>query len=290
VATLAIVLIGKPLAAVTIVLLLRYPFRVALAVAVALAQIGEFSFILAALGRELDILSNVESNALIAAAIVSISLNPILYRLLDASETWVKRQPRLWAWLNTRTRSMALSKAPSMTEQDASQYEAIVVGYGPVGRTLVRLLQENEITPTVIEMNMDTVERLRDDAIRAVYGDGTHTETMIEARAQHAMVFILSSSGMRGSDEAIRLVREVNPSIRVFARATYLREVPLLRRAGADVVFTGEGEIALTMTEFLLRQLGATGEQIERQKERVRDELFGNSLAIEILLPPPRRV
>jgi CPA2 family monovalent cation:H+ antiporter-2 len=290
VATLGIVLLGKPLAALTIVLLLRYPLRVAFAVAVALAQIGEFSFILAAQGRELGILETAPTNALIAAAIASISLNPILYRFIDAFEAWAKRRPGLWKWLNSQANSHALKQVDRRIDDVGDPgYEAIVVGYGPVGRTLVRLLQENEITPTVIELNLDTVQRLRDDNIRAVYGDGTHKETMIEARANRAMVFILSSSGMRGSDEAIRLVRDVNPSIRVVARATYLREVPALRRAGADVVFTGEGEVALTMTEYLLRQLGATGEQVERQKERVRDELFGNSLAIEILMPPPLR-
>ena len=85
-----------------------------------------------------------------------------------------------------------------------------------------------------------------------------------------------------------RLAREANPQIRVFARATYLREVPALRRAGADVVFAGEGEVALTMTEFLLRQLGASAEQIDRERDRIRAELFGSPLTIEILLPPPQ--
>src|SRR4029079_6990790 len=71
------------------------------------------------------------------------------------------------------------------------------------------------------------------------------------------------------------------------ARAAYLREIPALRKAGADVVFSGEGEGALTMTEFLLRHLGATEEQIERQRQRIRDELFGTPLAMELLVPLP---
>ena len=97
-ATLGIVLLGKPIAALVIVLLLRDPLRVALA----LAQIGEFSFILAALGRELGLLPENAINAIIAAAIVSISLNPVLYRLIDAMEDRAKHWPRLWFWLNTR--------------------------------------------------------------------------------------------------------------------------------------------------------------------------------------------
>src|SRR5262249_23504549 len=96
--TLAIVLVGKPLAALVIVVVLRYPLRIALSVAVALAQIGEFSFILAKLGRELDILSADANSAIIAAAIFSISLNPILYRLIDAMEERTRRSPRLKKW------------------------------------------------------------------------------------------------------------------------------------------------------------------------------------------------
>src|SRR5262249_33096640 len=98
-ATLGIVLLGKPLATLGIVLALGYPARAALAVAVALAQIGEFSFILAALGKGLGVLPDAATNALVAAAIVSISLNPILYRLVDPLESGLARNPRLWRWL-----------------------------------------------------------------------------------------------------------------------------------------------------------------------------------------------
>ncbi|MDZ4688055.1 MAG: NAD-binding protein, partial [Planctomycetaceae bacterium] len=277
-ATLGVILIGKPLAAFAIVLYLRSPLRLALSVAVALAQIGEFSFILAALGEELHILPEAATNALIAAAIISISLNPILYRLIGYFEAEAKRRPRLWAWLNARSKAGLADSSSSATTMEANPRDsAIVVGYGPVGRTLVRLLQQNEIEPVVIELNLETVHRLRAQGLRAVYGDCTHQETVQEAGAKNAVAFLLTSSGMHGSEEAIRQVREANPNIRVFARATYLREVPELRNAGADVVFSGEGEVALTMTEFVLRQLGATDEQIDREKDRIRAELFGGA-------------
>lgn len=103
---------------------------------------------------------------------------------------------------------------------------------------------------------------------------------------ERAIVFILSSAGMHGSKEAIRLVREANPGIRVFARTNHLREVPPLRRAGADAVFAGEGEVALAMTEFLVGQLGATEEQIDRETNRIRNELFGAPQTVDSLLPP----
>lgn len=285
-ATLAIILIAKPLSALAIVLLLRYPLRVGLSVAVALAQIGEFSFILATLGQELKIFSPELLNALIAAAILSISLNPLIYRTIDWVEGIAKKSPRLWRLLNAPMK-FALPIQIHQHDDAGGRDQAIVVGYGPVGRTLCRLLQENDIEPAVIDLNLNTVRRLREDGMRAFYGDATHKETMHEAGAKDAIVFILSSAGMHGSDEAIRLAREANPNIRVFARANYLREVPLLQHAGADVVFSSEGEIAIAMNESLLRQLGATEEQIDRQTERTREELFGSPMMIELLAPPP---
>jgi len=270
-ATLGIILVGKPFAALTIVLLLGRPLRVALSVAAALAQIGEFSFILAALGRELGILTEKATSALIAAAIVSISLNPVLYRLTNILEAGARRSPLLRRWLGAR-KAGRLAAEPA--DDLGPRNEAIVVGYGPVGRTLVRLLQENAVQPTVVELNRDTARRLRADGMRAVYGDATHKETLIEAGAIRAGFLVLSSAGMRGSEETIRLAREANPKIQVFARAAYLQEVPALRRAGAHAAFAGEGEVALAMTEFLLLRLGATAEQIDREKGRVRTDLF----------------
>ncbi|HEX5106196.1 MAG TPA: cation:proton antiporter [Pirellulaceae bacterium] len=286
-ATVGTVLVGKPLAALVIVLLLKYPLRVALAVSVALAQIGEFSFILATLGTELHILPAAAMNTLVAAAIVSISINPALYRLIDLMESRAKRSPRLWRLLSGRSSEALQASATAHLQEPQGQ--VIVVGYGPVGRTLVRLLLENDIPPTVVELNMDTVRRLRDEGLRAVYGDAAHKETLIAAGIEQAAALLLTSSAVHGADEAIRVARECNPAIRVLARAGYLREVPTLRRAGADAVFSGEGEVALTMTEFMLRQLGATAEQIDRARDRIRNELFGTPQTVELLLPLPHQ-
>jgi CPA2 family monovalent cation:H+ antiporter-2 len=288
-ATLAIILIGKPLAAFVIVVLLKYPVRVALSVAVALAQIGEFSFILAAMASQLSLLTDDAANALIPAALVSISLNPILFRLVRPIENALQRHPGLWRWLSPAPTVTLPNASPASSAEEVPQRgQAVVVGYGPVGRTLVRLLRESGVEPTVIELNFDTVQRLREDGIAAVYGDATHLETIKEAGVERALVFILSSAGMRGSEEVIRLVREANPGIRVFARANYLREAPALRKSGADVVFAGEGEVALSMTESLLRYLGATDEQLDREEDRIRKDLFGTPFTLDILLPPPQ--
>lgn len=270
-ATLAIVLVGKPVAALGLVVLMKYPFRVALSVAVALAQIGEFSFILATMGRQLKILPDGASNIIVTAAIVSITINPLLYGLVDPIEAWVRRLP----WLARFIRQQAPVEATaSPADRRASRYRAVVVGYGPVGQTVARLMRENEIEPTVIELNLETVQKLRSEGIRAVYGDASHAETLKEAGVADAAVLILSSSSVRAGRELVREARQLNPRLRVLARTAYLREQPELRAAGADEVFAGEGEVALSMTEHILHELGATPEQIERESKRIRDELF----------------
>ncbi len=271
-ATLGIILIGKPLAALGLVLVMKYPLRVGLSVAVALAQIGEFSFILATMGRQLDLLPPEASNILVAGAILSITINPMLYRWVDPVETWIRRQ----SWLNRLVRSQAPAESAAVPADPhrSSRHRAVIVGYGPVGRTVARLMRANDIEPTVVDLNLETVQQLRGEGFAAVYGDASHLETMKEAGVADARFLILSASSIRAGSEIVRHARQLNPRLEVLARTAYLREQPELRAVGADEVFAGEGEVALSMTEHILRELGATEEQIDRESERIRSELF----------------
>ncbi len=278
-ATLAVVMLGTPVATCAVVLLLGRPVRSAVGMGLALAQIGEFSFILAGLGKALGALPDEAVQAIVAAAIVSISVNPLVYRLAGPVDRWVASRPRLARRLVARTR---LEKAQVTAAEKAlvdPRYRAVVVGYGPVGRTLVRLLRENGVEPTVIEMNVETVRRLRTEGVTAVYGDANHPETLKAAGIALAGTLFLTSSGLTGAEEVVRAARELNPALQVVARSAYLRERPGLRKAGADEVVSGEGEVALAMTESLLRVIGATAEQIDRERDRVRAELFGQQPA-----------
>jgi CPA2 family monovalent cation:H+ antiporter-2 len=171
---LAIVLFGKPLVALLIAWAMGYPFRVALTVAIALAQIGEFSFILSTIGRELGILTPAVSNTVVAASIVSIVLNPLLYQLIDPVDQWLAVRPRLRRWLNRTTPTVAEGSTPHPTRTASPGHRAVVIGFGPTGKTVVRLLGENGIEPTVVELNMTTVRALLQEGVDAVYGDAMH--------------------------------------------------------------------------------------------------------------------
>ncbi|WP_437987105.1 cation:proton antiporter [Sorangium sp. So ce117] len=265
-ATLAVVLIGKPLAALAVTVLLRRPLPTAFAVALSLAQIGEFSFILAALGKKLGVLPVEAEQTLVVAAIVSITLNPVLFGFRDRLARWTS------ALFHQRDAALAEAEAASLDEH---AHRTVVVGYGPVGKTLTRLLRENGIAPTVVELNLDTVKQLQDQGIRAIYGDATQREILERAGVGTADSLLFTAAGAPG-DGVIEQAKGVNPRLFVLARAFYLREVTALKKAGADVVVTGEAEVAFSMTERLLVRLGATSEQLERERERVRSELFGS--------------
>jgi CPA2 family monovalent cation:H+ antiporter-2 len=270
---LAIVLVGKPLVALVLVWAFGYPFRASVTVAVALAQIGEFSFILATMGHELGMLTADATNAIVAASIVSIVLNPVAYRMIHPLERWLAARPALWAFLNRRPSvpsELQTSRKPRSADPD---HRAVVIGYGPTGRTVVRLLRDNGIAPTVVELNIDAVRELRAEGVDAIYGDATRPDTLEAAGVPTVGSLILGSAGMANSAEVIRTARSMNRAVRVLARAVYLRDVPALKAAGADRVYAGEGEVGIAFVEDLLDSLGATPEQIDRERARAREEL-----------------
>ena len=262
VSTLAIVLVGKPLAAFGIVMALGYGTRMALAVSAALAQIGEFSFILATVADELGVLPAGAANALIAASIVSITINPVLYRRLRSLGAVLERRQR---------RAEMPAPVPPL---EPSRHRMIVVGFGPIGQTVARLLSSGGIEPVVIETNLDNVRRVSACGYRGVYGDAARSEVLEGADVRTAIGLVIAGPTPEQAYEIIRASRQMNPKLRVLARTNYLKDVVAMRKAGATDVFSGEGEVALAMTEHILQQLGSTPEQMDLERARVRDEFF----------------
>ena len=188
-----------------------------------------------------------------------ISINPLIYHHRSAHRLAVAFEPPVGS--NRRRTHKLDDHEPE--DDTPSPYRAVIIGYGPIGRTLVRLLLENEVEPTVIDLNFEAVQLARRQGIKAVYGDTTQPDTLREAQTALSGTLILSASNLTGSAEVIRLARLLNPKIRVLARVGYVAELRALRNAGADVVFSGEGEVALALTTAMLGELGATGEQID---------------------------
>jgi CPA2 family monovalent cation:H+ antiporter-2 len=257
---LGVVLVVKPLAAFGIVLATGHSLRTGLAVAGGLGQIGEFSFILAELARSLKLMPEEGHHALVACAILSISVNPWLFKQLLALEPWLKRRPRLLA-LSDRRQQAAGRKAnrdaaPLLQAQAAPR--VIVVGYGPVGRTVARRAEEFGFETVVIDINIDTVLALQAEGKRALFGDASHADILKQAGVETAAHLVVSVPSTAAGAAMVAAARELNDRIKIFARARYLAEGGALEQAGADVVCYDEAEAATALGVVLRAHIKAS--------------------------------
>ena len=213
--------------------------------------------ILGALGHKLKILPDQATQVMVAASLVSITLNPLLFKLVDPASRFLMLR---FARADDPEGKPANTVAPA--------HRAVVVGYGPVGKLVVELLSESGLEPTVIELNHETVNELREAGIAAVYGDASQFEILERAGARDSgsLVFTAPSE----PHAVIRAAKELNPNLRILARGTYLNQTRALTEAGAEVVVTAEAEVALGMTLRVLEGLGATADQLDRARDRVR--------------------
>lgn len=282
-AVLGIILVAKPLAALAIVVGLGYAPRTALTVAVGLAQIGEFSFILADLARSLDVLPAAGQSVLVATAIVSISLNPLLFRVLDPIEKRLRARPKLWKLLNRRAEARGRRMNDGMTlrlENEAGgRNRAVVVGYGPVGQTIARILKGFDIHPVVIDSNVDTVNRLAAEGVAAIYGDASRPEILKTAGVDRAKYLVLTLPDLAARVSILLTAREMNPGLAVLSRARYLAERASLEDFGVTAVCYEEAEAAVGLSELLLRSEGAPQARIDEECGRIRAELAPRSAA-----------
>ena len=274
---LVIVLVGKPLAALLVTAVLGYSTHTGLVVALGLAQIGEFSFILGDLARHHGLLSETAYGLLVACALVSISLNPFLFRGLDGLERLLRRRPSLWRLLNaagTRRGSAVNAEAAKAIEQRASSL-AVVVGYGPVGQAVDRVLRQAGLETVVVDLNMETVAELASQGRLGLYGDASHPEILKQAgiaRASHLVVTLPHSVNRA---PMVLAARRLNPHCRIIVRARYLQEREELEQVGVDAACYEEAEAAVALTARVLADLGMDPEAIAREKLRVRGETLG---------------
>ena len=143
------------------------------------------------------------------------------------------------------------------------------------------LLLHNGIEPTIVELNLETVRSLKELGYNAVYGDGNRPEILMDAGVARATSLVISAPAEPASIEMVRQAHAINPKLLIVARCSYLTEVAELRRAGATAAFSGEGEVALAMTEFILRSLGASSDQIDRQRHRIHAQIAKEPADVE---------
>jgi CPA2 family monovalent cation:H+ antiporter-2 len=273
-AGLAVILIVNPLVAMTIVATVGYPVRTALTVALGLTQIGEFSFILSQLGKDHGLLNDTAHSLLVACSIVTITLNPLLFRTIPAIERFLQRWPALWRFLNrgALARTGAINRRAGELLESSDQPVAVIVGYGPVGRTIDDILRKTSLETVIVDLNMDTVQTLTKAGRAAIFGDAFNIEVMHQALAR-ATYLIIALPHSTNRNPLIAATKLINPAIKIFVRARYIDERAELIQAGADAACYEEAEAAVALAKLVMSDRGADDQAIRRETTRIRQQL-----------------
>ncbi|ALN21448.1 cation:proton antiporter domain-containing protein [Ectopseudomonas mendocina] len=249
-AVVAIIIVGKGLAAALLVLAFRYPLSTALTVAASLAQIGEFSFILAGLGKDLGLLSAEGMSLVLAGALISIALNPLVFACVKPLKELALRRSALARRLEFHEDPLAV--LPATTERKYLEGQVVVVGYGRVGRRIAKALLERGIPFVVVEQNRERVEQIRGQGIAAVSGDSAEPGTLIQAHIAKAAMLVIATPDPLNVQRMVETARMLNPGIDVVIRTHSPDAVEIFRRDAIGTVFFDEEELARGMKNHIL--------------------------------------
>jgi monovalent cation:H+ antiporter-2, CPA2 family len=252
-AVVGIIMIGKTLAAVALVLVFRYGLRSALTIGASLAQIGEFSFILAGLGVALGLMPEEGRSLVLAGALISVALNPAVFAGIENLRTWILKRSAIARRIEYRDDPLA--HLPDTPENEALGGQVVLVGYGRVGRRIAEALRNEGIPFVVTEQNREKVEALRSEGIQAVSGNAASPEVLVQAHIAQASMLIVAVPDPVDVRNMVETARMLNPGIALVLRTHSEEEAELLEQETHGTVFLGEHELARGMTRHVLSRL-----------------------------------
>lgn len=259
-AVVGIVVFGKSIAAFFLVLLFRYPLNTALTVSAGLAQIGEFSFILAGLGLSLGILPEEGRSLILAGAIISIAVNPLVFHAIEPLQAWIRAKSKR-AQLFERPDD-PLATLPMTIDLKRLTGHVVLVGYGRVGRRIADELTAHGISWVLAEENREIIEAVRAKGGAAVSGDATEPMVLVQAHIQRASLLVIATPDTLNVRRMIEIARTVNPRIETVVRTHSEEEAELLIKENVGKIFLGERELARNMTDYVLRCYAAKAEAV----------------------------
>ncbi len=249
----AIIMIGKTLAAMGLVLFFRYPLNTAMTVGASLAQIGEFSFILAGLGLSLKLLSIEGQNLILAGAMISIALNSTLFSLLGPIKRWLGQHAH-WASLLERS-SDPLATLPMHIDESYLNQQVVLVGYGEAGQRIATQLIQRHFRLVVIDENREVVNALRQKDIAAVRGNAGEPGVLVQAHIMKAAALIVATPDLTSAPRMIETARLLNPGIAIVMCAETSEDAERLQQEGATAVFSHKQALSEVMTQCVLSAL-----------------------------------
>lgn len=251
-ATIAMVWLGKSIAAFVIILIMRYPLKTGLLVSSALAQIGEFSFMLMTLGMVYGLISELAQNLILATAIITIALNPMTFYMSRSLYAWVGTKPKISRWFNMRDDALAQLDA----DETAGLHNMIIlVGHGRLGRYIRRAIQEAQMDVVLVDDSREHVDELRDMGHRAIVGDATYPEVLEEAAIEKATAVIVA---IKDPFEARRIgetAHSLNPNVKVVVHANNDVEREYFDEQDIDFVVMSPEETARRMISYIEKVL-----------------------------------
>jgi CPA2 family monovalent cation:H+ antiporter-2 len=258
-AVVAVIVLGKSLAAAALVLLLRYPLNTALVVSASLAQIGEFSFILAGLGASLKLLPAEGHSLILAGALISIALNPLLFAAVAPLQRWLLARSQ-WA-RNLAGRDDPLAELPAETDRSLLSRQVVLVGHGRVGRAVADALQAEGIAHIVVDARRDRVEALRAQGRAAVFGDAAEVMTLVQAHVAEARLLVIATPETVAVRTMIDVARQLNPAIEVLVRSATDEEAARLAQAPGVQAVVAEGALAEALVARVQARLQTAPQQ-----------------------------
>lgn len=265
-ATVVAIMIGKTAVTAVPALLAGYPPRTSLLAGAALAQVGEFSFVLGSRGADAGLLGRDDYQTFLAAAVISMAATPILAAVLPG---WLDRLSR------TRLCGWWLAEQPSAESLPQLSDHVIIAGFGLNGRNLAAALAEFGVPHVVLEMNPETVRRERALGLDIHYGDCTRAAVLEHAGITRARAYVLAISDAASTRRSVRVARDLAPRVRIFVRSEYVLEVDELRQLGADEVIPAEFETALALFDRVLSIYDVPEPTIDDLADRMRLENYG---------------
>jgi CPA2 family monovalent cation:H+ antiporter-2 len=250
----AIIMFGKTIAAIALVLLFRYPLNTALTVGASLAQIGEFSFILASLSMALGLMDATAQNLILAGALASIAFNSVVFTGIAPLQKWLLKRSDFARSLESRDDPLAV--LPMSTDEAYLAGQVVLVGYGRVGRRIASILDEHQVPYVVAEANRDIVEQLRAKNIPAVCGNAADPNVLIQAHIAKAGMLVAATSNTFHVRQMIEIARKLNPKIETVVRTHNEEEAELWVREKIGRIFLSEQQLAGGMAEHILRRMG----------------------------------
>jgi CPA2 family monovalent cation:H+ antiporter-2 len=252
-AVLSVIVLANAFASSAIVLLFRYPLNTALTVAASLAQIGEFSFILAALGVSLGLLTREMQALIIAGAVISMAVNPLVFLVIEPAHRWIRARSERARLLELPDDPLA--QLPMEVQPEHLNDHVVLVGYGRVGSRIAAALREAKTQFVVVEWNREQVARLRAAGMLAVSGDAGDAGVLIQAHVARARALVIAMPDVTRARAMVDVARRLRPNIQTVVRTHSDEEAELLRKEHATQVFMGEHELARGMIRYVMERI-----------------------------------